>query len=601
MKENMKKADKSVEQLRQFRMHPDLLFSVIKAQAGTHEKALLEAVMNAVDAGATECVLEVDEKGYIIKDNGKGFSSKQEIEDFFETFGTPHKEGDATYGKFRMGRGQLFAFSHTIWNSNEFMMDVCIKTRGLDYILKEGQPIYNGCQIKGKWHTKLKNAEVLNLVREMKLLVKFMQIPVTLNGEVISSLAENQKWDATTPEAYIKTSKTAGTLSVYNLGALVCHYPASKFGIGGIVVAKEQLTVNFARNDVLVSECKVWKKITKKLNELMGIEVEKKTALTDSERIAMVNNILSGKTPMSKYLNKGLLTDVCSKKPTFNNLFKAVRISISTGSYQTRIVEEKIHTQEMAFVLDHSMLERFNVNNPEEFVKKINELVQMNNAYVKDLCKDVGYRSYQIMKQEGVSHLSEFNPTFVPIETLLKSMNNSYEFKKATTMDKKEKCALSALQDVADGVTRLVEMYLYRQNPGSSWNERKKIEPRTISIGISQVADAWTDGFTYIAISDRMFKSVDPYNLLFLVLHEYCHNESTNETHSHPIEFMEMFHDILRYQSFSFGVLVNKYSERLIRAYTKAGIKGGGGLENELEKMNQILDIPQDFKELQAA
>ena len=174
-----------MKQVRQFRMHPDLLFSVIKAQAGTHEKALLEAVMNAADAGATDCHVTLDEKGYVISDNGKGFVSRQEIEDFFETFGTPHKEGDATYGKFRMGRGQLFAFSRTVWHSNEFMMDVCIKTRGLDYILKGNQESFKGCKITGTWHEKIKSSEILSLTKEFKLLVKYMQIPIIFNGENI--------------------------------------------------------------------------------------------------------------------------------------------------------------------------------------------------------------------------------------------------------------------------------------------------------------------------------------------------------------------------------------------------------------------------------
>lgn len=425
VKEKVTKAATSeTGEVRQFRMHPDLLYSVIKAQAGTHEKALLEAVMNAVDAGATKCDIEIDQKGYVINDNGKGFASRQEIEDFFETFGTPHKEGDATYGKFRMGRGQLFAFSRTVWQSNNFLMDVCIKTKGLDYLLKDDQPVYAGCKITGTWHEKLKSYDVINIGRELKTLIRYMQIPVTINGEVISCLAHEQKWDAETPEAYIKVSQNAGALSVYNLGALVCHYPASKFGIGGVVVAKEQLTVNFARNDVLVSECKVWKKISKKLNEFVGLEVQKKTTLSDSERIAIVNGIISGKFPLCKYMNKGLLLDVTSKKPTFTALMKAERIAISTGNYQTRNVEEKIHDQGLAFVLDNSMLDRFMVNSAEEFVEKINEMIQMNNDLYMEIAyggKGRGYGNYdyKAVRESGLASIHQkFAPTLIPIEVL---------------------------------------------------------------------------------------------------------------------------------------------------------------------------------------
>lgn len=47
---------------RAFRMHKDLLWSVIQSQSGTFEKALLELVMNAVDANATEVCIQFDGK-----------------------------------------------------------------------------------------------------------------------------------------------------------------------------------------------------------------------------------------------------------------------------------------------------------------------------------------------------------------------------------------------------------------------------------------------------------------------------------------------------------------------------------------------------------
>lgn len=40
-------------EIREFKMHQALLGNVIKEQAGTVQKAILEAVMNAVDAGST--------------------------------------------------------------------------------------------------------------------------------------------------------------------------------------------------------------------------------------------------------------------------------------------------------------------------------------------------------------------------------------------------------------------------------------------------------------------------------------------------------------------------------------------------------------------
>jgi hypothetical protein len=41
--------------------HNKLLLDVIRRQAGTLSKAILEGVMNAVDAGATRCDISIDE------------------------------------------------------------------------------------------------------------------------------------------------------------------------------------------------------------------------------------------------------------------------------------------------------------------------------------------------------------------------------------------------------------------------------------------------------------------------------------------------------------------------------------------------------------
>src|SRR6059058_5478397 len=98
----------AIEQ-RGFRMHEKLLVDVIMRQAGSIEKAILEGVMNSIEAGATRVDVKVEPRAIEITDDGRGFRSRQEIETFFETFGQPH---DASEGKrwaqFRMGRGQLF-------------------------------------------------------------------------------------------------------------------------------------------------------------------------------------------------------------------------------------------------------------------------------------------------------------------------------------------------------------------------------------------------------------------------------------------------------------------------------------------------------------
>jgi hypothetical protein len=74
---------------------------------------------------------------------------------------------------------------------------------------------------------------------------------------------------------------------------------------------------------------------------------------------------------------------------------------------------------------------------------------------------------------------------------------------------------------------------------------------RQVLIGKSDTANGWTDGSTFIAIDRRFLKGlkfdvagfVDVGRLL---LHEYCHTDSSAASHVHGAEFYEAFHDACR-------------------------------------------------------
>jgi len=90
-------------------------------------------------------------------------------------------------------------------------------------------------------------------------------VPVTLNGTVISRDPAKQKWDHETEDAYFRI-KMGGSVHVYNLGVFVREFAGYHFGCGGEVVAKKQLKVNFARNDVQ-DDCPVWRRVKEVLNQ----------------------------------------------------------------------------------------------------------------------------------------------------------------------------------------------------------------------------------------------------------------------------------------------------------------------------------------------
>lgn len=140
-----------VPEQRTFNVHPGIIRHLIKEQAGTLVKAVAELVMNSADAGATRVDLEFSEDGrFCVRDNGRGFASRDEIERFFETFGTPHVEGDAQFGRFRIGRGQIMAFADTTWRSGNFMMDVRFLTNSapLGYTLTEMEGLHQVVRLR---------------------------------------------------------------------------------------------------------------------------------------------------------------------------------------------------------------------------------------------------------------------------------------------------------------------------------------------------------------------------------------------------------------------------------------------------------------------
>ena len=94
-----------------FSVHQAILDSVISAQSGTLHKALIELVMNGIDAGASEVRVKLNHDGFEVADDGRGFTDKEQIMSCFAQFGSPQTE-DKTFGRFRIGRGQCFIKAH---------------------------------------------------------------------------------------------------------------------------------------------------------------------------------------------------------------------------------------------------------------------------------------------------------------------------------------------------------------------------------------------------------------------------------------------------------------------------------------------------------
>lgn len=96
---------------RAFSIHPGILLTLMREQAGLLEKALAKLVMNSIDAGASRIDLSIDANGFKLVDEEKGFTSINHLENFFDIFGSSNEAGDAYYGHFRIGRGQIMSYA----------------------------------------------------------------------------------------------------------------------------------------------------------------------------------------------------------------------------------------------------------------------------------------------------------------------------------------------------------------------------------------------------------------------------------------------------------------------------------------------------------
>lgn len=532
--------DSPTSERRRFGMHANLLYDVITKQAGTLQKAILEGVMNGVDAGATRIEITLTPETLTISDDGRGFRDRDEIEQFFETFGTPHQDGDARYGRFRMGRGQLMAFGRNVWRTNTFKMAVDIKGSGLDYELSAIVPPQPGCTIEIELYDPLLPSDRDGIDRELRSWVAYVDVPVLLNGKQISKPPTDAEWDVETPEAWFKLAASRNTLSVYNLGVLVMNAPASRFGTGGTVVSKQRLDVNFARNDVQ-STCPIFNRIKAELRKHSDEVVVAKPKMTDSERQHVVERVLDKSLPLEQALDLKILTDVEGRHFALSKLIRLVASNpVIVTALRGDRVGIRIAAAKLANVLAAETLERFGVDTLEELLGQMSALAAAaddrlrKNAGISWSGK-AGDRPYAIYNLRRAFELAQPS-TVEAFEHLI-----STDFNNINTKDLKpnEQVKLRALQNASYQLALAIRD---RALPAF-------MPVRTVRAGESDLADAWTDGEKFIWIDRRQVALLENgytgcARLAGMLLHEYMHEGPDTDTHVHDAEFYQRYHDL---------------------------------------------------------
>jgi hypothetical protein len=508
---------------RKFQMHEKLLLDVILKQAGSVQKAVLEGVMNSIEAGASRVDVSVTPRLFSIADDGKGFRSREEIEKFFETFGQPHEASEGkVWAQFRMGRGQMFAFGKNTWRTGRFVMQVDIKQR-LGYDLVDDAQQHDGCDIAVELYNPLSDRDLYGIVREIERYVKYVSIPVMVNGQQVNTPPDTKKWGGETNDAaYIRLNENGSRLEIYNLGVFVCELSKYTHGVAGVIVSKQRLEVNFARNDVIRS-CPVWKRIMKAVEDSNPVQkVKNKRVLSPEERFNVIERLCSGELDIADTRKTQVFLDVSGHPWSVNSLVKA-NFPCWTFAPAGSMEGDKLIQAHKALVLDEEVVRAFSCK-PEDVlthkwkqVNKANEPASWDDSLLPHWQKLPFRKFSDLIREDGGVHY-----LVIPED---KWTRNEWMW-------------IRIASDI-------------QQNLGGRWNKRRRL-----MLGSSDAYNGWTDGSSYIVIAREFLRShplqqedrpilSSLVDVAMLILHELCHTEDS-KTNVHSPEFYKAFHEECR-------------------------------------------------------
>lgn len=542
---------------RTMRAHNNLVLQVIKSQAGTLSKAILEGVMNSIDQEAPNIIVTISADRVRIEDDGKGFAG-QVVKDVFEEFGNPHpmdEEGfakDTKFGKFRIGRGQMFAFGKNVWRSAEFQMTTDIDNMGLEYVYEEGHTFQPGCIVEIELYEALSLREIQNTIDQITRFCRYTESNLMVNGESIALDPAKLKWDVVTPEAYIKKKVVehrwrGGTgLDVYQQGVFVETLPTSEFGLEGTIVIRQEVSVNFARNQVL-RRCKRWKKIAALLKEEGIKDIAKKSKLTRQEARNFVEEFSGGEGGVSynTFFSTACMPDITGKMWSAEQLLKLInsnakvpkilrdedgRLRLGFAAKGDREAE-KVMQMRRAVVLDEVVLEQLRVDH-------IADLAAQGLAAVRAIS------GLDMTGAAPPNHYDRFRGNLVwrDYRALLEDVDDrDYHRFSADEFTPREDDFLRC----AEHIMRSLDSHMH------GWQDR---ENRSVGIGASALSDAWTDGATYITFDREYVSKLDlgmerdwfKVGLQIAKLYAYREDSTKSGDVEEGIEYLQCYADLTK-------------------------------------------------------
>ena len=532
---------------RTFRLDPHALSMLIQAQAGSLQKAVLEAVANALDAGATQASVTLTPERVLIEDDGRGFPTKDDIDRFFDNFGFDHSQLDRTVGRFGVGRGQLFHFGKNLWTTHGFTMAVDSRSNMNGYDLGVAKVPHAGVKIAIDLYEKLGFSALATTEAELKKLVRFCTIPVLLNGKAIQKSPETVTWDAETDDAWFKMDDSY-ELKVYSQGLFVQSLPARQFGKGGVVVTKlgHPLKQNMARNDLLATDCPTWKRVRKTLMKLGQAHQEKasaSTSMTEPMRASMADKACHGKAweAFERLSQAALFTLTNGRHVRLPALLANGYVACAPNKDPSADV---LIQRKQASIINPQTLHRFGV----ESVAELYELLKTAVSRYAQLSPATWTQTHAARELSQALDACVFKEK---VADLPMQANVTLTEVKDRETQPDEKLALALIRrQMMPALTFLTWNALHPdQTPRHRWSA-PEASVRRVQLATSEAFLACTDGASKIWI-DRSFlrrclaQGAEGFTALaHTLVHELLHDLDSSVGHDHDHEFYQHYHDL---------------------------------------------------------
>lgn len=264
----------------EFEARQGLIEDTVKRQAASLSKAILEGIMNSVDANATEIMISMTENEVTISDDGDGIP-KGEVQEVFRKFGRRENAGEGkTFGEFSIGRGQMFNYGVNIWHTGDRLLVVNIRgntarvhedyvgdddddtiidrdsshyivdTSGLGFVELDAQGFYDGTHVTIDLYDKLE--EVNNEESDVRDLTQYVgwanDVEIMINGSPVKDHFEpdhedDLAWYEVNEEMFYTK------IGLYNQGAHVKDL--TQFPVSGTIITKDALTLTMDRKQVV--------------------------------------------------------------------------------------------------------------------------------------------------------------------------------------------------------------------------------------------------------------------------------------------------------------------------------------------------------------